>query len=445
MNYLTKITLPAIIRILCFSALLVSWQFGWAQVKEDASPLHKTIQQDTDELFEELVKIRRDLHQYPEIGGEEKRTSALIEEYLEGLGLEVHTNIGGYGVVGILNGDKPGKRIAWRADIDALPTHHTENVEFASKHEGVRHICGHDVHTAIALGMASVLSLQKEDLKGTVYFVFQPSEEDFKGAKAMISDGVFELITPDEMYAVHISPMPAGLVATKPGYLYADYKQLNITFKENAQSDSIIAFSKRIVYNLQTVAKDSKFWDTRNLMDPQIGIGNPNTIFQDYITVSDQFRVEENEGRLTIRAILSTSNQQLMKSIPQRITRQIKQSPYANLFLDLSFASNQLTYSPDRGNIDNDKQLAQQTIQTISEIYEAPSALPLYGAIPDGRGDDFAYFQQKVPGVYFLLGGSNFEKGIISMPHAPNFAVDEEAIRVGVSYFSSMIAERINN
>ena len=155
--------------------------------------IHKNVQQHTSAIFDSLVKIRRDFHSCPEVSEKEKRTSKKVATYLESLGLEVKTNIGGYGVIGILNTGKIGKRVAWRADIDAIASDIPDVVDFSSKNEGVRHICGHDVHTTIGLGIANVLVSQKENLTGTVYFIFQPAEEIFKGAKAMIDDGLFDI------------------------------------------------------------------------------------------------------------------------------------------------------------------------------------------------------------------------------------------------------------
>ncbi len=416
-----------------------------AQTPNPASSVHKAIQNHTNTIFDSLVAIRRDFHKHPETGGHEKRTAEFIEGYLKGLGLEVKSGIGGYGVVGILKGNPNGKKIAWRADIDAMPWDTPETGEFASTTDGVRHICGHDVHTTIALGMANVLVNQKEQLNGTVYLIFQPSEENYHGAQDMIADGLFDLISPDEMYAAHISPMPAGLVASKPGYLYADYKQINISFEQNQEQDSIIAFTKDLLLKLQNVAPDGKFWDTQNLMDPNIGIGNPNTIFKDYTTISNNIKVEEEDKSITVIAFVSASNKKRMDSIPELLRQQIAKSKYADDLIDIIYASKIFTYSPERGNIDNDGPLTTEAIETISGIYGASSAIPLYGAIPDGRGDDFAYFQQEIPGTYFLLGGSNFEKGIIAMPHSDSFKVDENCIKTGVNYFSSLILERVNN
>ncbi|UII19935.1 M20 metallopeptidase family protein [Fulvivirga ligni] len=412
---------------------------------QTTSSIHASIQQHTNSIYDTLVQTRRYLHRNPELGGQEKNTSAFISAYLENLGLEVKTNIGGYGLVGILRGDKEGKKIAWRADIDAIHEHKKEEGELASNNEGVGHHCGHDVHTTIALGMAEVLAAQKENLHGTIYFIFQHSEENYQGALEMIDGGLFDIIDPEEMYAAHLSPMPSGLVATKEHYLFADYKQINITYKKPSDENSISEFTKGIFKDLQNVAPDSKFWDTRNLMDPNIGLGHPNTIFKNFVTVEEKMKTSVTDKTLTISAFVSTSNAELMKEIPGQLLKKIGDSRYADQLIDIKFGSDIFSYSEKRGNIDNDTELATKCLKSISDNYGASSALTLYGVIPDGRGDDFSYFQEKAPCVYFLLGGSNYSKGIISMPHTPAFSVDETCIKHGVNYFSSMLADRLNN
>lgn len=423
--------------------VMLLFLFGYSQ--NNTTAIHKNIQQHSDSIYNSLVEVRRDLHKHPEVSGEEKRTAAIVEQYLKDLGLEVKTGVGGYGVIGILQGDKPGKKVAWRADMDAMPSKHTEDLEYRSVIEGKRHICGHDVHTTIALGIANVLAKQKQDLEGTVYFIFQPSEENYKGVKTMLADGIFDIIQPDEIYAAHLSPMPAGLVATKPHYLFADYKQINVQFKTKHQDSALVAFTKNAIKKLQNVAADSKFWDTRNLMDPQIGIGSKNTIFKNYITVDKQFKVSHEDGILTITGYVSADDSAVINKLPVQVEQTIKNSKYSKLLIEVNYDSDMISYSPDRGNIDNDPALSANAIAAITSIYGQGSALELTGVIPDGRGDDFSYFQREVPGVYFLIGGSNFEKGIIAMPHTPNFTVDESCIKTGVNYFSSLLAQRLSN
>ncbi|WP_291726396.1 M20 metallopeptidase family protein [Bernardetia sp.] len=403
---------------------------------QDNNTIHEAVQQQTEQLFDSLVKVRRDLHAHPELSEQEKRTSKKIEDYLKALGLEVHSNIGGYGVVGILKTGKEGKRIAWRADIDALPSHNHEVNSATAESEEANHVCGHDVHTTIALGIANVLTSLKGQLTGTIYFIFQPSEENLKGAKAMMDDGLFDIINPSEIYALHVSPMPQGIIATKPQNLFADYKTLNISYKTNDKKDEIIDYTKNLVSKMQNVASDSKFWDNRNLMDANIGLGNSNTIFQNYITIGSNVGVKQTDDKITIQSAISASSTSIIDSVRANLRASILKSEYAKDLIDVF-------YSDSIALVLNDEKLAKLSINSISEIYGTDKALSLYGVIPDGRSDDFALFQKEVTGVYFLIGASNFEKGIISMPHSANFAVDENCIKTGVNYFSSLLIERL--
>ncbi len=406
-----------------------------AGVQSD-SIIHLEIQQRADEIFDSLVLTRRDFHMYPELSGLEKRTSDKIAHYLSSIGLEVKTNIGGFGVVGILKGVKEGKKVAWRADIDAMPSNADDTVDFESKNTGVRHICGHDVHTTIALGIAKVLAGQKEKLAGTIYFVFQPSEENLKGAQAMIDDGLFEIIHPDEMYALHVTPFPAGTIATKSDGLFADYKRLNITIKKTKNSEAIIDFAKRQILSLQNIESESKFWDMMNMGDPEIGIAGSNTIYKDFTIISGAIEVNESNDKIGFNTFISTSDKKQQDLILPYLQNQFGNSDYSDELLDIE-------YLPETPTILNDDKLTNETLKVLTSIYGNEKIIQLTGVVADGRSDDFALFQEKTPTVYFFLGGSNYEKGLISEPHSPDFIVDESCINTGVKFFSSMIVERL--
>ncbi len=425
MQSITRSTYHVI--LLCSLALI---SFKEANAADNAQ-IHQQIQQKTAAIYSDLVAVRNDLHQHPELSGEEQRTANVIAASLADLGLEVIRDIGGHSVIGVLDTGKPGKSVAWRADIDAIPTA-----------EGVGHNCGHDIHTTIALGMAEVLYSLKSQLTGKLIFVFQPAEESYTGARAMLDDGLLTAVHPDEFYAAHISPMPAGLVASKADYLYADYRQVNLVFTNVTEPEAIIALVKQSIRSLQSVAEDSPFWNTANLMDPTIGLGHPNTIYQNYVVVENHFDVDHAGDALTVSGYVSASNNALMESINQSLRQKIANSEFAAFFVEVNNQATQLTYSLQRGNINNAAQLTEQSLQSMAKVYGG-RVLKLYGVIPDGRGDDFAYFQQHIPGTYFLLGGSDFSKGIVAMPHAPNFGVDERVIEYGVNYFSSLLVERL--
>jgi len=423
--------------LLIFILVILISGTSFGQENNVESSLHQRLQQHTDEIFEDLVKIRRDFHRHPEISGQEEMTSGKIANYLDSLGLEVKTNIGGYGLVGILNGDKKGRRIAWRADIDAMPSNIPDVVEYKSVTPGVRHICGHDVHTTIALGIANVLNRHKDDLAGPVYFLFQPAEESYLGAKAMIEDGLYEIINPDEIYALHISPFPVGTLSTKSGLVYAHTNKVEVVYKNTGKEESQINRTKELISSFQNVDPESKFWNMENLGDPEVGIDSPNTIFRDFFTIKEKFDIQKNNNHLTITATLNTDSKSKLDDFLIDLQDKILGS-------ELSADLVSVRYSYEKEVVNNDKDLTQNTIKSIQDIYGESSFIPVYGVVTGDRGDDFAYFQKSIPGVYYYLGGANYETGVISMPHAPDFNVDEESIRFGVKYFSSMIMERVN-
>src|SRR5262245_44751281 len=174
--------------------------------------------QEVDRRREGMVALRRDFHRHPELSFEERRTADIIAERLHAAGLEVRTGIGRTGVVGVLNGDRPGRTIAWRADIDALPLTERLDQPFESGTPGVMHACGHDGHTAIAITLAETLAAGRRDVPGTAVFIFQPAEEVFGGAKPMIEAGVLERPRVDEIYGLHLTTQTrAGHVTVRPG------------------------------------------------------------------------------------------------------------------------------------------------------------------------------------------------------------------------------------
>ena len=410
---------------------------------ENESLIHKSIQQRTDVIFDSLVKIRRDFHIYPEVSEQEKRTSKKVAAYLVALGLEVKTNVGGYGVVGILRGSKKGKRIAWRADIDAIASDIPDVVDFSSKNEGVRHICGHDVHTTIGMGIANVLASQKENIEATIYFIFQPAEEYAKGAQLMIADGLFDLIEPDEIYALHISPYPVGTIATKSANVFPHITIIELEYRTSDNQDSLIDFTKELMSSAQTHGPNTKFWNFNNVFSPEIGVTNPNTIYKDFIALMSDFDIKKSNDALKIRVAVDASDIEKLNAYLTLIETKIKTSEYSKELLSIKFDFEKdlpIMFTPL-----NNQELTGETMKSISSIYGEQSVIPLHGVAPFQFSDDFAYFQKSVPGVYFFLGGSNYEKEIVAMPHTPNFAIDEECIRTGVNYFSSLLIERLNN
>ncbi|MCT3689075.1 amidohydrolase [Elizabethkingia anophelis] len=406
-----------------------------AQQNSEATSVHQSIQSETDKVFNKLVEIRRDLHENPELAGHEVRTQKVLEKYLINLGLEVQKDLYGRSLIGILQGGKKGKKIAWRADMDALPGNNADKVSFKSKNKDIWHGCGHDVHMAIGLGIAEVLSKYKKELKGTVYFIFQPEEETFVGAKKMIDNGLFSKISPDEIYGLHLTALPVGQIMTKPEEVFAYQKRVKIELKNTLSDKEVKELSKKISASLSRIENNSKPWEIQYITDPKIGLMNPNTIFKNYRIIDENFLSGSDDKSFSMKAYIYETNADKLKEIIPQIRQVLETNGYKDQLLSVS-------YIQENPTVFNDKNLTSLATETLEKIYGKIVMVKDYGQVPYFN-DDFAFFQQKKQGVYFLLGGSNFKKGIIAMNHTPDFEVDEESIRNGVKSFSSLIYERL--
>ncbi len=389
----------------------------------------------TDGLFEKLVAVRRDLHQHPELAGYESRTSATISAHLREMGLEVHTGQYGHSVIGILRGVHPGKTVAWRAELDALPGEFRDPALFRSQNPGVQHACGHDIHIAIALGIAEVLAKQRKSLRGTVVFVFQPEEETFKGAKALIDRGVFSSITPDEIYGLHVTALPVGQIVVRADEMYAYQRRLSIRLKNELSRADVVQLTKNVNGELSRSRTGEKPWEIQHIGDPVIGLTSRSTVFQDYLIMDATFDTRTENDELVLDFNLYETTASKLGGIISRVERVIDASGHKSQFVSVS-------YVQDNPTVLNNASLTRFAIRTLQRSRGVGAVRQAVGQVPFFN-DDFAYFQQKIPGVYFLLGGSNAEKGFIAMNHAPDFQVDEESIRVGVSSFSSLIIARL--
>ncbi|MCT4317716.1 M20 metallopeptidase family protein [Elizabethkingia anophelis] len=414
--------------------LLLACSVG-AQQNSEATSVHQSIQSETDKVFNKLAEIRRDLHENPELAGHEVRTQKVLEKYLINLGLEVQKDLYGRSLIGILQGGKKGKKIAWRADMDALPGNNADKVSFKSKNKDIWHGCGHDVHMAIGLGIAEVLSKYKKELKGTVYFIFQPEEETFVGAKKMIDNGLFSKISPDEIYGLHVTALPVGQIMTKPEEVFAYQKRVKIELKNTLSDKEVKELSKKISASLSRIENNSKPWEIQYITDPKIGLMNPNTIFKNYRIIDENFLSGSDDKSFSMKAYIYETNADKLKEIIPQIRQVLETNGYKDQLLSVS-------YIQENPTVFNDKNLTSLATETLENIYGKIVMVKDYGQVPYFN-DDFAFFQQKKQGVYFLLGGSNFKKGIIAMNHTPDFEVDEESIRNGVKSFSSLIYERL--
>jgi metal-dependent amidase/aminoacylase/carboxypeptidase family protein len=399
--------------------------------------IHQKIAKQTNEISNKLIKIRRDLHQYPELAGYEQRTSKVVAQYLSNLGLEVKIGVAGHGVIGILKGGREGKNIAWRADMDAIPGHFPEQAPYKSKVKGIQHGCGHDVHMAIGLGIAEILSNNKESLKGTVYFIFQPEEETFVGAKNIADSNLYSALNIDEIYALHVTALPLGQLMVRPNELYAYQKIIEIKFNNELSKDDAEVLHKELRKEILRKKEATSPWEIPRAFDTIAGLSNPNTIFKDYLFIDERFYIDDNNNQLTLIASAYETNESNLADILPKIEQIIRKSEYNDKFISMS-------YIQENPTVLNHESLTKNAMNTLTNIYGNNAVILSHGQVPYFN-DDFIYFQQKTPGVYFLLGGSNLEKGINAMNHTPNFDVDEDCIAVGVKSFSSLILERLAN
>lgn len=388
-----------------------------------------------DEHFgKEIVQIRRTLHQHPELAGHETQTKTLIVDYLVNLGLSVETDKKSNGVIAVLETGKKGKNIAWRADMDALPMDLNEDVDFRSLTSGVSHGCGHDAHIAIALGIAKALSAKKNTLKGTIYFIFQPEEETFRGAKTMLASSVMSNIMLDEIYALHVTALPVGQIVVRENEIFAYQRRVNIQFDERVSVDRIKQATDTMTMKLSRRQGENNPANIQQISDSILGLASPQTIFGDYRLVDQHFSISEDaRGIHAVTYIYETDREKIATIIPT-IKQLLKESGLGGKVRSVDFLQENIT-------IQNDPRLTKQAMRILKNVHPATAVNESYGQVPYFN-DDFAYFQQQIPGVYFLLGASAPERGIIAMNHSPNFQIDERCLHIGITHFAALLKER---
>lgn len=400
-----------------------------------------SVEQQIAGITPKLVAWRRDIHSHPELSNQEIRTAKLVAEHLKALGLQVQTNVGGTGVVGVLKGGLPGKTVALRADMDALPVAEVTNLPFASKtvamnmgqESPVMHACGHDGHTAILMGVAEVLVGMKAQIPGTVKFLFQPAEEGYSapaapgtsnGAKAMVDQGVMDGV--DAVFGLHISPgLPVGVVGYRSGPLLAggDTVNIKITGKQThgaapwAGVDPIVA-AAQVVNSLQTVV--SRQLDISKepavLTIGSIHGGNRENIVPDVVDMVGTLR---------------TFDEGMRADAKRRITLTAENVAAA------SGAKAQVWFGPSEYSVTtNPEALTAAVLPALREATGGKVVL-----IPKiSASEDFSEFQKKSPGFFYILGAIPQGKaaGTAAPNHSPAFDFDESAMPVGVRTLSAL-------
>lgn len=372
-----------------------------------------------NKFLDDIIKIRRDIHHHPELGMEEVRTSAIVKKELEELGLDVQDKVGKMGVVGFLRGKESGKTILLRADMDCLPMEELTDLSFKSEIPGKMHSCGHDVHTAILIGTAKVLTVLKDEIRGNVKFVFQPAEESNPtgGARYMIQDGVLENPKVDAAIALHIWDLPLGKVALRIGTMMAQSDRIYITVKGKSahasepQSgiDAIVA-SGHIITALQTIISRN----VNPMESAVITIG----------TISGGSRYNVICDKVLLEGTVRTFDQAVSEIIPIRI-----KTISENIAKAFGCCCN-VEYVKGYSATINDKVLTIGVTKAFEEVLGKENVI--IPEQPASGGEDFSEFGKKVPSVFYWLGmQSELNKGNTTL-HNPNLIVDERCIEIGI-------------
>ncbi|GAB6099928.1 amidohydrolase [Halanaerocella petrolearia] len=376
---------------------------------------------------EELISLRRKLHQYPELGFKETKTSQLVADFLIDLGLEVD-RVAKTGVVGLLDCGA-GPTIALRADMDALPIPEQTEVSYKSKVDGVMHACGHDGHTAILLETAKVLSQIKDQLSGKIKFIFQPAEEGPGGALPLVETGVLSSPPVDNIFGLHINnELPTGVIGLHSEVVSAAADEINLTILGKSghastphQGVDAIVVASQVITSLQNII-------SRQTDPHQIAVINLGTI-------NGGYRRNVIADKVEITGTVRTTNPELREKMPTRIEELVSgvtKSQGASYKLDYDFGYPVLINS--NALVDE----LEETINSISYVDKLE-----YMSHPSLGAEDFAYYLQQVPGIFFRLGAAKKEKDYYSAHH-PKFSFDEEALKVGVALFVYLTLEKLS-
>ena len=378
---------------------------------------------DIRSLQPELVEWRRRLHQQPELGFQEKLTSEFVSQKLQEWGIEHQTGIAQTGIVAIIKGGKidSGKVLAIRADMDALPIQELNEVPYKSQHDGVMHACGHDGHTAIALGTAYYLQSNRQNFAGTIKIIFQPAEEGPGGAKPMIEAGVLKNPDVDAIIGLHLwNNLPLGTVGVRAGALMAAVECFKCTILGKGghgamphQTVDSIVVAAQIVNALQTiVSRNVDPIDSAVVTVGELHGGTKVNIIPDTARMSGTIRYFKPD----LKGFFKKRIEQIIAGICQSFC-----------------ASYDLEYWELYPPTINDAEMAEFVRSQAEQVIETP-----LGIVPECQtmgGEDMSYFLEAVPGCYFFLGSANPDKDLAYPHHHPRFDFDETALPIGVEIF----------
>lgn len=377
-----------------------------------------------DRIIPKVIEYRRHFHEFPELSFEEFETSEFITDKLKELGYNVRTNIGGTGVMAVLDTGVPGPVIAFRADMDALPIMEESGLDFDSKRVGVMHACGHDGHMAVLLGTAILLSEVKDQLKGVIKLIFQPGEEANGGAKCIINDGALKDPDVEGVYALHMMPdLPTGTIAVKPGYMTATDDEFYIrVYGRDAHSSepevgvNAIIIASQIVMSLNTIISNNiSPFDVGTFSVCKFTGGEAINVIPDYVEMCGMIRCVEAKNKLMIREKMTSIAESTAQGLGGRAEVEFIQGFPA---------------------VNNDSRLTVNVIEAAEKSLASKDDIIMIER-PHLGSEDFAYFQEEIPGVIFMLGckHDDIETGSL---HSAVLNIDESSLQYGVRIFGNI-------
>jgi len=386
---------------------------------------YENILQKTRGIREKIVDLRRDFHQHPEIALREFNTAKKVEGILRSLGIETKMMVKDTGVRGALKGSLPGKTVALRADIDALPVQEETDLPFRSKNAGAMHACGHDAHTAMLLGAAMVLAERKKQLTGNVIFIFQPAEETGAGAKPMVDEGVLEGV--DSIFGLHVYvPMAFGSLGYRTGPFMAagDFFDVKITGKGGHGgwphlAIDPIAIAANAISSLQTIVSrevDPLESAVVSICKMEAGMGSYNII----------------PDSATFGGTIRSHSPELREYLPRRL-KEILEGVTSGMRASYEF--NLMKKFPAVINEEKMTELVVKVAQGLLGEDKVFQMKPLMGS------EDFSYYLHRIPGTFVFLGAENKEKGIIYPLHHPRYDIDEDILPVGAALHAAVALE----
>ena len=386
--------------------------------------VYQSIGEKVSDLSTEIIEIRRDIYMYPELSGDERRTSELVAEKLRACGLDVQTHVGGYGVVGVLKGSQPGETIAWRADMDAWAMQDVIDTPYKSKIDGIKHVCGHDAHTAIGLGIAETLASVKEHIHGTIKFIFQPHEEmGSKGALRMIKDGALGHPRPRAVYGLHVTNWNLDQTYLRAGQLSINFGAAlfgSSTFKVivKLNRDDIILSTEQevLIHHLNKLNRYSVKCERASQDIVTFNIIEKDTLFRN--------------NEIHVKAGFRFAHVNYVDEITDELRRIIHEYQEQNHY-DVSIEP--IEFRPP---VYNDEQEAEEAYQFFHQLI-GENAVAIRHEFPPHGWDDYARFQHELSrGLFFFLGMANVEKGIKVGMHNPDFDIDEACLAFAVKTMS---------